>query len=131
MKDKIFISHSAKDLKHIQSFVDDVLKLGLDIPQSRIFCSSIEGQGIIAGEYIPDRLHNEINNACLALLFISKNYRSSEVCLNESGAAWALLPKTSVIPILLPDVDFAEIGLLNLNRIGLKANKREDMLRLQ
>jgi len=41
-KNKIFISHSSKDIDFVKSFVENILRLGLDIPPERIFCSSIE-----------------------------------------------------------------------------------------
>ncbi len=128
--DKIFISHSSKDVKYVKSFVDNILILGLDISGQRIFCSSMEGHGVKSGQYIPDRLKEEINKSSLALLFISKNYKASEVCLNEVGAAWATLTKETVIPLLLPNTDFNELGFLDLSRLGLKISQREGVLKL-
>ncbi len=128
-KEKIFISHSSKDIDIVKSFVENVLKLGLDVPANRIFCSSMEGQGVNSGQYIPDRLKEEINLSCLALLFISKNYKSSEVCLNEVGAAWATLPKENIIPLILPNTDFSDLGFLDLGRIGLKVYERKGILK--
>jgi hypothetical protein len=115
---KIFISHSSKDIDYVKSFVENILRLGLDIPSERIFCSSMEGHGVKSGQYIPDRLKEEINKSSLALLFISKHYKSSEICLNEVGAAWAMLEKETVIPMVLPNIDFSEIGFLDLSRLG-------------
>lgn len=129
-KNKIFISHSTKDIEIVKSFVEDILILGLEIPAERIFCSGIEGQGLKSGKYIPDQLREEINASSLALLFISKNYRTSEICLNEIGAAWATMDKDSIIPILLPDTKFTELGILDLNRIGIKVNESKDILKL-
>jgi hypothetical protein len=127
---KIFISHSSKDIKIVEAFVKHILRLGLEIPANRIFCTSMEGQGVKSGEYIPDRLKAEIKKSCIAFLLISKNYKKSEVCLNEVGAAWVSLEKTNVIPILLPDVDFNELGFLDLNRLGLKIFEKRDLIKL-
>lgn len=129
MKNKIFISHSSKDINIVENFVELILILGLGINRERIFCSSMEGQGVQSGEYIPDRLKEEINSSCLALLFISKNYKTSEVCINEIGAAWAVLEKKSVIPLLLPEIDFNKLGFLNLNTLGLKLNNSSSILK--
>lgn len=129
-KRKIFISHSSKDIGCVKSFVENILLLGLDIPSEKIFCSSMEGHGVKSGQYIPDRLKEEINKSSLALLFISKNYKASEICLNEVGAAWATLEKETVIPVLLPNIDFNEIGFLDLSRLGLKIYEREGILKL-
>lgn len=129
INNKIFISHSSKDVEIIKSFVEEVLILGLDIPSTRIFCSSVEGQGVKSGEYIPDRLREEMKKSSIALLFISNNYKSSEVCLNELGAAWVMLEKDSVIPFLLPNANFSELGFLNIGRLGIKISERFGILK--
>lgn len=129
MKNKIFISHSSKDILIVEKFIEKILRLGLNITPDRIFCSSMEGHGVKSGEYIPDRLKEEINKSTLALLFISNNYKKSEVCINEIGAAWAVLDKENVIPLIFPDIGFDKLGFLNLNTLGLKINKEESILK--
>lgn len=130
MRNKIFISHSSDDVEIVKLFVEKILDLGLDIPSDRIFCSSMEGYGIQSGKYIPDTLKEEINKTSLALLFISKNYKESEVCLNEVGAAWAILEKENIIPLLLPGVNFSELGFLDINRLCLKIHEKNDIIKL-
>ena len=51
---------------------------------------------------------------------ISSNYKKSEICLNEMGAAWALDKR--IIPIVFPDVDFESIGWLLIAKKGFKLN---------
>ncbi|MCJ7449783.1 MAG: toll/interleukin-1 receptor domain-containing protein [Bacteroidales bacterium] len=130
IKNKIFISHSSQDIEIVKSFVEEILMLGLDIPAERIFCSGMEGQGLKSGQYIPDKLREEIKSSMLALLFISKNYKTSEVCLNELGAVWLSLEKEHIIPIILPDTKFTELGFLDINRIGIKINEQRGILKL-
>lgn len=130
MKNKIFISHCSKDISYVKLFVEKILILGLEIPAERIFCSSMEGQGIKSGEYIPDRLKTEINQSALAMLFISNDYKMSEICLNEVGAAWATLEKEMVKPLVLSNVEFSDIGILNLNRIAIKPYEKTEILKL-
>lgn len=130
MGEKIFISHSSKDLEIVKLFVEKILQLGLNIHQDRIFCSSIKGYDIKSGEYIPDRLKKEINSASISLLFISENYKKSEVCLNEIGASWAVLEKDCTIPLLFPNISFDQIGFLDLNRLGLKILQEDDLIKL-
>lgn len=129
-KDKIFISHSNKAIKIIEAFVEKILILGLEVSPNRIFCSSMEGHGVKSGQYIPDKLREEIRVSSIALLFISKDYKSSEICLNEVGAAWVTLEKEKVLPLLLPDIDFSELGFLNFSRLGLKIYERQGILKL-
>lgn len=130
MKNKIFISHSSKDQEIVKAFVEKILQLGLGISAERIFCTSIEGQGVRSGEYIPDRLKIEIQQTSLALLFISEEYKRSEICLNEVGAAWVSLEKENVIPVLLPGISFDKLGFLDFNRLGLKIDNKKDLLQL-
>lgn len=129
-KDKIFISHSSKDINVIEAFVEKILILGLEISSERIFCTSMEGHGVQSGQYIPDRLREEIKNSALALLFVSKNYKSSEICLNEVGAAWVTLEKENVLPLLFPEIDFSELGFLNISKLGIKIFERQGILKL-
>lgn len=130
MKNKIFISHSYGDVKYVDAFVEKVLKLGLNIDAGRVFCTSVEGQGIRSGEYIPDRLKEEILQSNIVFLFISKNYKNSEVCLNEVGAAWVTLEKEQIIPIVLPSVDFSEIGFLNFGKLGIDISDEGSLLKM-
>lgn len=129
-KNKIFISHSSKDIKIIEAFVDKILILGLEISSERIFCTSMDGHGVKSGQYIPDRLREEVHKSSLAFLCISQNYKASEVCLNEAGATWVTLEKENVISLLFPDVDFSELGFLNVSKLGVKIYERQGLLKL-
>lgn len=128
-KNKIFISHSSKDKEFVELFVEKILKLALSIPNDRIFCSSIEGSGVKSGNYIPDTIKEEILKSCLAIHIISVNYKQSEICMNEIGATWISLPKDRIIPLLLHDVDFNILGILDTHRLCLKMNDQKDIIK--
>lgn len=115
-KKKIFISHSSKDNPIVQLFVDDILQLGIGLKQEHIFCTSIEDMGIKNGEDIRKHIHENIKNANYSILLISKNYKESEICLNEMGAVWAYDNKVRLY--ILPDSDFNSIGWLCNTRIA-------------
>ena len=51
------------------------------------------------------------------LLFISESYNKSDVCKNEMGAAWALEDKR-ILPFVLPDISFDQMGFLNVVKQG-------------
>lgn len=108
--ESIFISHSSKDKEVIDEFVEQILQLGMGIPQTNIFCTSIEGMGIENGAKMRDWIHEHIKNCDLAFLMISPNYKVSEICLNEMGAIWALNKQEKIL--LLPGVDFKTFGWL-------------------
>lgn len=107
---KIFISHSSYDKDIVEKFVDHILQLGIGIKPEDIFCTSIEDLGIRNGEDIRKHIHENICNVDYSFLMISKNYKASEICLNEMGAVWAY--DNNVRLYILPDVDFKEIGWL-------------------
>jgi len=107
---KIFISHSSKDKGIVEKFTDNILQLGIGIKNEDIFCTSIEEMGVKNGEDIRKHIQTNIRNADYAFLLISKNYKASEICINEMGAVWAY--DANVRLYLLPNVDFDEIGWL-------------------
>lgn len=112
---KIFISHSSKDKPIVDQFVDKILRLGLNIDINTIAYTSREDTGVINGENISQYIKNNIANCEFVFFFISENYKRSEVCLNEMGAAWAT--DRSVKLMLFPNLSFKSIGwLYNLNK---------------
>ena len=109
-KKRIFISHASKDNELIGKFVDLIFLLGMGIDSEIIAYTSREDTGVPAGESIPQFIQDNIACADIVLLMISDNYKSSEVCLNEMGATWAL--NKHIIQILLPNTSFDKLGWL-------------------
>lgn len=112
---KFFVSHASADKEMVGSFVEKILVLGTGIPKECVAYTSDAGLGVPPGDNIPQYIKNNISSADLVLLMISENYRKSEVCMNEMGAAWALEKK--MVQILLPNVTFDKLGwLLSLDK---------------
>ncbi len=109
-KKRIFISHASKDGVLIGKFVDSIFLLGMGMDSEIIAYTSREDTGVLAGESIPQFIQDNIACADIVLLMISDNYKDSEVCLNEMGAAWAL--NKHIIQILLPNTSFDKLGWL-------------------
>ena len=109
-KKRIFISHASKDKELIGKFVDSILLLGMGVDSETIAYTSREDTGVPPGESIPEFIQSNIACADIVLLMISDNYKDSEVCLNEMGAAWAL--NKYIIQILLPNTSFNKLGWL-------------------
>lgn len=107
---KIFISHSSKDKDVMERFTDYILQLGIGLNPEDIFCTSIEDMGIKNGEDIRRHIRENVQSADFSFLMISKNYKESEICLNEMGAVWAA--NNRVRYYILPNVDFKDIGWL-------------------
>ncbi len=58
---RVFITHSALDQQLAEALVE-ALRLGANVPDDRIFCSSVEGLGIPTGaeflRYLRDQLQD-------------------------------------------------------------------------
>lgn len=122
---KVFLSHSSKDKSLINEFVDRVLIRSCCLDLSDIIYTSRETTGVEPGEDIPSFIKENLKTSSLVLFLISDNYKSSEVCLNEMGAAWALEKKT--MPILLPATTFKSLGWLTSLSEALKIDDSEGL----
>lgn len=125
---RIFISHASKDRELVSKFVDSIILLGMGLESKIIAYTSRDDTGVIPGESIPQFIQNNMACADIVLLIISDNYKKSEVCLNEMGAAWAL--NRHIIQILLPNTSFDKLGWLeSLNKaIKIDCNESIDTL---
>lgn len=107
---KIFISHSSKDKAIVDLFKNIILNAGLGVLDNNIAYTSAPETGVPTGGNIPQYIKENIDDSDFVFFMISDNYRESEVCLNEMGAAWAL--DKNVKPLLLHNVSFESVGWL-------------------
>lgn len=107
---KIFISHSSLDKDIVDLFKNIILNAGLGIADDDIAYTSAPETGVPTGGNIPQYIKENIADSDFVFFMISDNYRKSEVCLNEMGAAWAL--DKNVKPLLLHSVSFKSVGWL-------------------
>lgn len=126
---KVFISHSSADKELVDLFKNIILNAGLGIADEDIAYTSAVETGVPTGGNIPQYIKDNLADCDIVFFMISDNYRKSEVCLNEMGAAWAL--DKSVKPILLYDVPFTSVGwLYSLNLCAkIDDSERLDELR--
>ena len=122
---KIFISHSAKDKKIIDIFIDKILQNGIGINHSEIFCTSIEGLKITTGEEWRKAIQENLLNAEIIILIITPNYKESEMCLAEIGVAWT--SGKNVIPVIVPPVDFENLSVIYKVIQALKLTASTDL----
>lgn len=107
---KVFISHSSKDKGIVLLFKEIILKSGIGLSDDDIFFTSSPETGVPIGENIPEYIKKNLKDCDYTFLMISENYKRSEVCLNEMGAAMVLGKK--LIPVILYDYDFDKVGWL-------------------
>ena len=123
-KVKVFVSHASADASYIKPFIEKVLKLGLELKTEEIAFTSEESYGVEPGENIANYIKENIACASVVLLMISPNYKKSEVCLNEMGAAWALEKKC--ISVVLPTASFKQLGWIsNLDKAVKLSDKKQ------
>lgn len=124
---KIFISHSSLDEEIVTNFCDLILDhgLGMNLDQD-IFYTSLASSSPKSGEDFRDKIKSGLINAKAVLLFISKNYKTSPVCLNEMGAAWVL--SNSVIPMIITPNEY-ETGLIHSTTQQVPLSKKDSILK--
>ena len=118
---KIFISHSSKDKEIVDAFIT-LLTRGGGLSQDDIFCTSIDGMKIKNGDKIREHIQTNVNFADFAILLVSRNYKESEVCLNEMGAVWAIDKKVKAY--VFPDLEEERVGWLINDRAAEKLNNK-------
>ena len=109
---KLFISHSSEDEVIINGFIEKILIIGCGFKRSDIFCT-LDHTSIRTGNDFRNDIIKNMKGCDYILCMISDNYRKSEVCQNEMGAAWAMEGKR-VLPFKFPNIEFKEIGFLNV-----------------
>lgn len=109
---KIFISHSSEDEVIINGFIEKILMIGCGFKRSDIFCT-LDHTAIRTGDDFRDEIIKNMKSCDYILCMISDNYRNSEVCQSEMGAAWAMEGKR-ILPFKFPNLKFTEIGFLNV-----------------
>ena len=109
-KKSIFISHASKDKFISDAFIDKILENGLGVSIHDIFCTSADGAKIISGSDWRQSIRQHLIDSKIAILLITPNYKESEVCLNEMGAAWVL--KENVLSLIVEPIDFNSVGII-------------------
>ena len=123
---KIFISHASADEQVVSLFVNKILKAGCDVKTEDIIYTSQVDTGVVNGDDIPETIKKGIRESALFFMMVSDNYRKSEVCLNEMGAAWITDGLVRKI-MILPGAGFDQIGWLMSLKKGTKLDDRDGL----
>lgn len=117
--EKIFISHSSKDLELVERF-NQLLWGGIGLQHDDIFCTSIAGSDLYVGDNAPLKIREAVLQCPVSILLISENYKQSEICLNEMGAAWATPNRR--LAIAIDPCSYGHIGWINLTDHAIRIN---------
>ena len=109
-KKSVFISHASKDKEIVDAFVDLILHGSLSVPIDEIFCVSTDGTKIKSGADWRDSINESLLSAKVNFLIITPNYKESEVCLNEMGAAW--VTSATVLPLIVEPINYETVGII-------------------
>ena len=106
----IFISHATKDKEITDAFIDIILHGALSVSIDKIFCVSTDGTKIKSGADWRDSIKESLLSAKINFLIITPNYKESEVCLNEMGAAW--VTSATVLPMIVDPINYKTVGVI-------------------
>ena len=105
----VFVSHSSVDEEFAQALTRTLTESGL-LPDSDVFCTSVEGFGVPPGVDFIDTIRDELHQATVALPLITPAYLDSRFCGWELGALWAAGKRT--IPVRLGNVSVGDLPTL-------------------
>ncbi|MBA8862762.1 hypothetical protein FHW19_004513 [Ochrobactrum anthropi] len=126
-KTLIFLSHSVADEKLVEAF-ETLLCKALNITSARIFCSSLEGQGVTKGTNFVDAIKDKAIEAEAVISLLSPAYMESPFCLAELGAAWVL--NSHRFPIIVPPNTFEIMQGTLLGVTAVKIDKTEALTQM-
>ncbi|MGA8087442.1 MAG: toll/interleukin-1 receptor domain-containing protein [Terracidiphilus sp.] len=106
MTGRVFISHADKD-SALANALTDLLLTGLNLQTSNIFCSSLAGLGIPAGQDFKSYIKQELADSTVVIALLTPNYYASAFCLCEAGAAWVL--SKDFLPFVVSNSTFGEM----------------------
>lgn len=104
---KLFVSHATADKLLVGKFVE-MLRLGVDLPRERIFCTSLQGMKIPPGKVFAEFIKTELKDCVFVVAIITPSYYESAFCLCEAGATWILDDK-NFFPILVPPLKYEDL----------------------
>lgn len=114
---RIFITHSSLDQELADSLVQ-ALRLGANLGEQHIFCSSVEGLGIPTGEEFLQYIREQLEGTQLVIPLVTPAYLDSTFCSYELGAAW--VRQVPLFPIAVPPVSRAGLpGPLGARQVAV------------
>jgi len=107
---KIFISHASSDEFIAKQLIDDILIGSLSVNITEIFCTSTDGTKIESGEDWRNSIETALTLSNIIILIITPNYKESEVCICEMGAAW--VTRAKVISYIIEPINYSNVGII-------------------
>jgi hypothetical protein len=102
----IFVSHKESDANLAKALVE-FIRAALDIPDSKIRCTSVPGYQLPFGNSVADQLKHDINASNAVFVLLTPASLKSSWVLFELGASWAL--GKVIVPILARGLSLDQI----------------------
>ena len=103
----VFVSHAGADKVFIDSFVDDIIRLGCEVPKTSIFYSSGADTGIPSGSNLNAYVKEKVQDAKLVVAILTPSFQTRPYCVAELGAAWSRADL--LFPIAAPGVERTDL----------------------
>ena len=84
----LFLSHAVEDENLADLVVSRLLRLGLDVPNERIFYSSNPATGVPGGAGWFGWIEERLRDSQLVVALVTPTFLTKPFCLVETGAAW-------------------------------------------
>ncbi len=125
-KKKIFLSHSYRDKDIAVKIVEKLLiKIFAINKQSDIFFTSKRETGIESSINWRNHIKSNLQGCDIFIALITTNFKESEMCLAEIGAAWALNKK--IYPLIIPPIKYENFSPVIAEIQADLLLKREDL----
>lgn len=114
---KIFISHASEDKALVDIFID-LLDTGTQLTQNDIFCSSVKGMGIPNYKEFVENIKNNLKEAQLVIVILSRKFVASGFCNCELGATW--FAQKNCFALVVPPLRFEDVeGVMAGKQVGM------------
>lgn len=125
-KKKIFLSHSYRDKDIAIKIVEKLLiKIFVINKQSDVFFTSKRETGIESSINWRKHIKTNLQDCDIFIALITTNFKESEMCLAEIGAAWALNKK--IYPLIIPPIKYENFSPVIAELQADMLLKREDV----
>ncbi len=108
---KIFISHSYADKKLADRIIDKILVPVFQLNKSNdIFYTSKRESGISSRSNWKESIKSNLKDCSIFIAIITSNFKKSEMCLGEIGAAWVLNKR--IYTLILPPIEYETFSVM-------------------
>jgi hypothetical protein len=123
---KIFLSHAKLDREIANRIIDKLIVPIFNMDKQRdVFYTSRRATGIRSNTNWKDNIKENLTECKIFIPLITINFKNSEMCLSELGAAWAL--NKDIYPLLLPPINYDNFGVVISELQADNLMSREDI----